>query len=155
MTKSHFKATYCLTSSTSFRWSSWRFQAGTDCCRFSSSSRWRCSSASFLAFSAAFRASICRFQSGITAPVTSLSGTFDYIYIVWVMTDKTRVDLFQSNLLQKFVQRELFPQLFGLSFFLFDFLLGAFHSELFYINDRYIFDSFKLGNQFLNRNCLC
>lgn len=52
------------------------FQGGMDCILFSSASCRRCSSASFLAFSAAFLASICLFQSGMRFPAGSVSGTW-------------------------------------------------------------------------------
>ena len=64
---------YCL-ASLSLRWSNCLFHAGIDCSRFSSSSFCLCSSACCLAFSAALRANIIRFHSGMTAPLPSLSG---------------------------------------------------------------------------------
>lgn len=82
------------------------FQGGMDWSRFSSASSCLISSASRLARSAALRASICRFQSGMRLPALSISGTWSknkiYLQILYIKTSKKFITL---NTLCKCMQK--------------------------------------------------
>lgn len=87
----HFFA-YFL-SSISFLARSCLFQGGMAFCLLSSFSLAICSSSSFLAFSAAFLASIWRFQIGIILPELSFSGIWEKKFLYFFKSSQNTVSI--------------------------------------------------------------